>query len=345
MAPGVSVRSKTQENLSGAQKGAVLCMALGSERAARILQSLSPKEVELVTREIASMPSVAGDVVTSVLEEFQHVSKAVESVARGGVEYAQQILETALGSNRARTVLEKIQEQIMDSGLKRLRKAAPEALAGILRGEHPQTIALILAHLDVRQASKVVEAMDLELAGDVLYRVARMEKISPEMLALVEAGLSSKTDLTLTEEMTLSGGPAAVAKLLNLAPGTLEKQLLETIGLRSADIAREIDALMFVFEDLLLIDGRGIQRVLRDVDTKELALALKAASDELKKHIQTNMSERAAGALEEEIEFMGPVRVRDVEAAHTRIIEIVRGLEQAGEIMIRKNGSNDDLIA
>jgi flagellar motor switch protein FliG len=187
--------------------------------------------------------------------------------------------------------------------------------------------------------------MDIELAGDVLYRVARMDKISPEMLALVEAGLSSKTDLTLTEEMTLSGGPTAVAKLLNLAPGSLEKQLLEAIGQRSSDIAGEIESLMFVFEDLLLIDGRGIQRVLRDVDTRELALALKAASDELKKHIQSNMSERASAALEEEIEVMGPVRVRDVEAAHTRIIEVVRALEQTGEIMIRKNGSNDDIIA
>ena len=345
MAKAVNLRSKAQESLSGAQKGAVLCMALGSEHAARILKVLSPNEVELVTREIASMPLVGSELVTSVLEEFQNVSKAVESVARGGVDYAQQILETALGAGRARVVLDRIQEQIVDSGLKRLRKAAPEVLVGILRGEHPQTIALILAHLDVRQAAKVLEAMDIELAGDVLYRVARMDKISPEMLALVEAGLSSKTDLTLTEEMTLSGGPTAVAKLLNLAPGSLEKQLLEAIGQRSSDIAGEIESLMFVFEDLLLIDGRGIQRVLRDVDTKELALALKAASDELKKHLQSNMSERAAGALEEEIEVMGPVRVRDVEAAHARIIEIVRGLEQSGEIMIRKNGSNDEIIA
>lgn len=345
MAKAVNLRSKANESLTGAQKGAVLCMALGSESASRVLKVLSPSEVELVTREIAALPSVGSDVVTAVLEEFQNVSKAVESVARGGVEYAQQILETALGSSRARAVLDRIQEQMVDSGLKRLRKAAPEVLAGILRGEHPQTIALILAHLDVRQASKVVEAMDLELAGDVLYRVARMDKISPEMLALVEAGLSSKTDLTLTEEMTLSGGPEAVAKLLNFAPGSLEKQLLEAIGQRSSDIAGQIESLMFVFEDLLLIDGRGVQRVLRDVDTKELALALKAASEDLKKHIISNMSERAAGALEEEVEIMGPVRVRDVEAAHTHIIEVVRALEQSGEIMIRKNGSNDEIIA
>jgi len=345
MGNSLASRVKTHESLNGPQKGAVLCMALGTERAARVLQQLTPSEVELVSREIASLPSVNTETVTSVLEEFTHVSKAVESVARGGVEYAQQLLEQALGTNRARAVLEKIQDQLVDTGLKRLRKAAPEVLAGILRGEHPQTIALILAHLNVRQAAKVVEAMDPEHAADILYRVARMEKISPEMLALVEAGLSSKTDLSMSEEMTLSGGPAAVAKLLNLAPSSLEKQLLATIGDHDSDIAREIESLMFVFEDLMLIDARGIQRVLRDVDTKELALALKAASDELKDHIKGNMSERASAALEEEIEMLGPVRVRDVEGAQTHIIEIVRTLEQSGEVMIRTSGGNDDIIA
>ena len=345
MGASLASRVKTHENLSGPQKGAVLCMALGTERAARVLQQLTPSEVEMVSREIASLPSVGTETVTSVLEEFTHVSKAVEAVARGGVEYAQQVLEQALGPNRARAVLEKIQDQMVDTGLKRLRKAAPEVLAGILRGEHPQTIALILAHLDVRQASKVVEAIGPEQAADILYRVARMDKISPEMLALVETGLSSKTDLSMSEEMTLSGGPAAVAKLLNLAPSSLEKQLLATIGDRDSDIAKEIESLMFVFEDMMLIDGRGIQRVLRDVDTKELALALKAASDELKNHIKGNMSERAAGALDEEIEMLGPVRVRDVEGAQTHIIETVRALEQSGEIMIRTSGGNDDIIA
>ncbi|HVP13957.1 MAG TPA: flagellar motor switch protein FliG [Terriglobales bacterium] len=344
MAVAASLRGPSLGSLSGAQKSAVLCMALGAEQAARILQQLAPAEVETVSREIASMPAVSPEVVNAVVEEFQQVSKAVDSVARGGVEYAQQVLEQALGSNRARDVLDRVEEQMVDSGLKRLRKAAPQVLAGILRGEHPQSIALILAHLDVRQAAKVVEAMDVELAAEVLYRVARMEKISPEMLALVEAGLSGKTDVSLTEEMTVSGGAATAAKLLNLTPGTLEKSLLEAIGRRNADIARGIEALMFVFEDLLQIDGRGIQRILRDIETKDLALALKVATKPLKKHITSNMSERAASALEEEMEIMGPVRVRDVEAAQMRIIEAVRALEQAGEILIRKSGASDDIV-
>jgi flagellar motor switch protein FliG len=171
-----------------------------------------------------------------------------------------------------------------------------------------------------------------------------MDKISPEMLLVVESGLSSKTDLSLSEEMTLSGGPQAVAKLLNLTGGTLEKQLLEGIESRNNDIADQIKSLMFVFEDLMLIDARGIQRILRDIDAKDLALALKAASGELKQHIRSNMSERAGQALEEEIEMLGPVRVRDVEAAHARIIEIVRMLSDSGEIMIAGRGGADDII-
>jgi flagellar motor switch protein FliG len=335
---------RKSEPLSGAQKCAVLCVALGGQEAAKILQQLGPDEVEQVTREIANMQTVSQEVVQEVLHEYQNVSDAAASVARGGVRFAQQLLEQALGAGRAKVVLEKIQEQVVDTGLKRLKKAAPEVLAGILRGEHPQTIALILAHLDERQSAAVVAAMDTTLAADVLYRVARMEKISPEMLALVEAGLSSKADVSLSQEMTLSGGPASVARLLNLTGQTLEKEILETIGQKHAEIATQIKALMFVFEDLLLLDGKGMQRLLREIDSKELALALKAASPELKRHITSNMSERAAGALEEEIEILGPVRVRDVEATHTRIVEAVRALEESGEILLRGRGGSDDVI-
>jgi flagellar motor switch protein FliG len=332
------------EAMTGAQKGAVLCMTIGAERSARILQLLSAREVEAISREIASLPSVGAERVNAVLSEFQQVSRAVESIARGGVAYAHEILETALGSGKAKVVMEKIQAQIVDTGLKRLRNAAPEVLSGILRGEHPQTIALILAHLDLRQSAGVISGMDPTLASEVLYRIARMDKISPEMLLVVESGLSSKTDLSLSEEMTLSGGPQAVAKMLNLTGGSLEKELLEGIEGRNGDIANQIKALMFVFEDLLLVDARGIQRVLRNVDAKDLALALKAASDEIKKHIRSNMSERAGQALEEEIEMLGPVRVKDVEAAHARIIEIVRTLTDSGEIMIAGRGGGDDII-
>ena len=330
--------------MSGVTKSAVLCMALGAERSVRILQMLTARECEVISREIASLPTVGADRVSTVLEEFQQLSRAVESIARGGLEYATEILEAALGSNKAKAILERIQEQMVDTGLKRLRTAAPDVLTGILRGEHPQTIALILAHLDVRQSASVIAGMDPALAAEVLYRIARMEKISPDILLVVESGLTSKTDLSVAQEMTLSGGPQSVAKMLNLTGGSLEKELLEGIETRNVDVANEIKALMFVFEDLLLVDARGIQRVLRDVDAKDLALALKAASDEIKKHIRSNMSERAGQALEEEIEMLGPVRVKDVEAAHVRIIEIVRTLTDSGEIAITGRGGGDDII-
>ena len=334
-----------RENLTGPQKSAVLCLALGPQNAARILQQLSPDHVEAVSREIASMPAVGQEVLEEVLGEFSEFARAVDSIAQGGIESAREILEHAMGPQKAARVLERIQEQVVDTGLKRLKKAAPDVLLGILRGEHPQTIALILAHLDVRQAASVVEAMDPELASDVLFRVARMEKISPEMLATVEAGLSSKTDLSLSQEMTLSGGPAAVAKVLNLTGGTLEKQLIDAINSRDQAIGGQIQSLMFVFEDLLHLDPKSMQRILRDVDGKELALALKGSTAELKAHIKHAMSERAAAALDEEIEFLGPVRVRDVEAAHARIIEKVRALEEAGEIILGGAGGNDEIIA
>ncbi len=332
-------------SLTGMRKAAILCMTLGKEPAAEILKLLSPSEVEELSREIALTKTADSETVHIVLTEFRGVFQAAEAAARGGVMVAQEILERALGPQRSRVILEKIQEQIADTGLKRLKKATPELLTSVLRGEHPQTIALILAHLDSRQSSNVIAGMDPELAGDVLYRVARMDKISPEMLALVEAGLANKTDLSLGQEMTTSGGPASVAKMLNLTGGSLEKQLLEAIDKRNPEIATQVKNLMFVFEDLKLLDGRAVQRLLREIDGKELALALKAASDELKQHIFSNMSERAAAALKEELEFMGPVRVRDVEASHTRIIEAMRSLEDQGEIMISGRGGDDDVIA
>ena len=337
--------TRDSESLTGGQKCAVLCMVLGTEHSAKVMQLLTPPEVEALTREIAQLPRVRGEVVDGVLQEYREVARAVQSVAQGGVDYARQVLEQAVGAPRAKAILDRIQDQITETGLKRLKKAQPDVLLSVLRGEHPQTLALILAHLEVRQAAGVIEVMEADLAGDVLYRVARMEKVSPEMLALVEAGLGSKADLSLSQEMKLSGGPSAVASVLNLTTPSLEKTLMDALGARDPELANQIKGLMFVFEDLKLLDGRSMQRVLRDIDGKELALALKAASEELKQHIFSNMSERAAAALKEELEFLGPVKVRDVEAAHTRIIEVMRNLEDQGEILVRGRGGDEDVIA
>jgi len=214
-----------------------------------------------------------------------------------------------------------------------------------LRGEHPQIAALILSRLDAKHAASVLQVMDTASASDVLFRMARLDKVSPDLALLIEDGLSGKADLgAAAPQKSFGGGPAAVAKLLNLSAGPVGDELMKGLGGRDAELAAEVKKFMFVFEDLIKVDSKGIQRVLREVDTKELALSLKAASDDLRKHIMSNMSERAASALEEEVELLGPVRVRDVEAAHARIIEAVRRLDQAGEILIRGQGASDDII-
>ncbi|NOT07884.1 MAG: flagellar motor switch protein FliG [Gemmatimonadales bacterium] len=330
--------------LSGAQKCAILCMTFGAEASAKVLQQLSPAEMERVSRGIAQMPGVRPETVESILHEYTEVGRAVHQLAQGGVDYAREILEQAVGPQKARSLLDRIDAQPVETSLTRFKRAAPEVLHSALRGEHPQTIALVLAHLDPSLAASVIEIMGDERAGDVLCRMARMEKVAPEMLQLVEAGLSGRSDLALTQEMTASGGPAAVARLLNLTSGSAEKAMLEAITARNSAVADEIRNLMFVFEDLRLLDSRSMQRLLRDVDGKELALALKAASEELKAHILKNMSERGAAALQEEIEMLGPVRVKDVEAAHGNIVKTVRSLQEQGEVVVERS-KEDALIA
>lgn len=330
--------------LTGTRKCAVLCIALGPNAAAQMLEKLSPSQAEQVAREIATLETVDTDTVNAVLQEYRSAAEQPDGGLRGGPEYAMQVLKQSL-ANKPPGLLEKVTGDTLGARFGRLRRAAPETLAEALRGEHPQTLALILAHVDPRQATRVIESLPPAVAGDVLYRIARMEKVAPDVMAAVENALSAKTDLTLTQEMTHTGGPSSVASVLNLAGAALEKQLMAAIEEKSDEVATEIKSLMFVFEDLVLIDAKGLQRVLREVGVKELALALKAASDQVKGHIKATMSERAAGALDEELEMLGPVRVREVEAVHAKIIDTVRTLEQAGEIMVRSRDGNDDIIA
>ncbi len=338
-APGTDIT--VGDGLSGPQKSAVLCMALGTEASSKVFQQLSESEVEQITLEIASLRQVDVQAADVVLREYQDVALAARQLAAGGVDYARSILTEALGDERSGRILKRIQEQLVHSGLKGLRKAPPELLHSIFRGEHPQTVALILSHLDPAQAANVLEAMETDVAGDVLHRVARMDKVSPEMILIVEEALSGKADLSMTDQMTLSGGPEAVAGVLNYTSASVEKELLEAIAEQSQELADDIKNLMFVFEDLISLDNKTIQRVLREVDARELALALKAAGDEVKNHITRNMSERAAAALDEEMEFMGAVRVKDVQEAQAKAIAIVRNLEEAGEIVLADRGGED----
>jgi flagellar motor switch protein FliG len=331
------------DDLTGLQKAAVFLVTLGPEDSLHITQQLTAEELERISLEIARMDRVPVPVAEAVLDEWAKTEQAAFSLAQGGVETARQILEATLGPTKAAAVLKRIEMQLRDTaGFRTLRQADPQQLASVLRNEYPQAIALILAHLDASLVSEVLKQLDPALGGDVLYRMARMEKVLPEVLQVVDRSLGSDATLSLSEELSAAGGPSAVAAVLNLVSGSLEKELLDGIDRQDHELCEEVKSLMFVFEDIAKLDDRSLQRVLREVESKELALALKAASEELKQRIRSMMSARAVGALDEEMEFLGPVRLRDVETAQATIVRRVRTLEEAGEITI--GGGTDDFI-
>lgn len=335
-------RRRTADELTGRQKVAVLLMALGEESSAEITKNLAPEEVEAISFEIAKMDRVDPALVEEVLNEWQHTEQAAFSLASGGVDYARRVLEKAFGAQRATQVLKRIEAQLHDHvSLTRLRNADAQQLAAIIRNEHPQTIALILAFLDPGQVAGVLKARDQSLGSDVLLRVARMEKVLPDVLRIIEDSVGAEADLSLTGDSSQVGGPAAVAEVLNLVSATLEKELLDGVADVDDALSEQIKNLMFVFEDIVNLDDRGITRLLRDVDTRELSLALKLASEELKARLLGALSTRARDALVEEMEFLGPVRVSDVESAQANIVKLARALEEAGEIVI---GGGDDLV-
>jgi len=338
-------KQPTTQSLNGIRKAAIICMALGKEQGAKAIQMLSPQEIEAVGREIASLGSVPGDVVETVLSEFQSNIRAMQADTRGGVDYAREVLETALGADRGGATVARIKDKLAPTPIGKLNKTHADTVANVLKGEHPQAIALVLARLDPARAAGVLEKLDPALSADVIFRMARMEKVAPEMVAAIEAGLGSKADLTPTTDLVESGGPDVVAQMLNCISPEMEQSLLGVINEKDAELATQIRERMFVFEDLMLFDGKAMQRLLREVDTKELALALKVVSDQLKQHIFKNMSERAGAAVQEEIEIIGAVKVKDVEAAHQRIVATVRTLQEAGEMpVVRRGGSADDVV-
>jgi flagellar motor switch protein FliG len=331
------------EKLTGRQKVAILCMVLGTELAATVTSKLTPEEGEMISLEIARMDAVDGDVIEQTLQEWLQLAFAMDKYSAGGMDYAREVLEKAYGAGKAKEILRRIQEQLADkAGLTRLRKADPQQLGTMFRNEHPQTTALILAHLDTAQTAAVLKELGAQTASEVVYRMAKMEKVSPDMLQLIERSLGNEADFNFSQGMSLAGGPAAVAQVLNLLAGSYEKELLDGVSQKDQALSEQIKNLMFVFEDLSGLDPAGLQRVLREVDTKQLAMALKAASEELKGKILKGMSQRAQGALKEEMDMMGPVRMSDVEAAQTAIVAQVRALEEAGEIVL--GGGADDLV-
>jgi flagellar motor switch protein FliG len=332
------------ENLTGVQKACILVIAIGIESASQIFKNMKDKDIEKLSVEIAGMKDIPSTVMEAVVEEFYQMIMAQEYISLGGLEYAKALLEKALGPRKANEVVAKVESAIHVSGFKLLKDVDPNQLMNFIQHEHPQTIALIMANLDAEQTASILAALPPETQTEVAYRIATMGKITPELLTDIESVLESQVETVFGQDVTVAGGVKAVANILNMAGRSAEKTILGDLEKRNPELATEIKNLMFVFEDIVLLDDRSVQRVLREVDSKELTLALKASGDEVKDVVFRNMSDRAASLVKEELEFMGPVRLKDVEESQLKIVEVIRSLEEEGEIVISGRGGEEEIV-
>jgi len=332
------------EELTPKQKAAVLLMSLDVDTAAKVFKQLNLEEVEQIALEITNMQDLPQNIVDQVLEEFYHLMTAQSFMLEGGLEYAQQILEKSYGYEKAKEIVEKIRVLTSVRGFSILKKADPQQLANFLTKEHPQTIALILSHLPPDLVAEVLAEFNEQLRIETVLRIAKLGKVSPQLLQEVEHVVDQIAEQTLSQNLASAGGAQLVANILNKSNTTIAKSLLEHIEEKDYGLALEIKRLMFLFEDIVTLDDRSIQRVLRDVDKRDLALALKVADEKVKQKIFKNMSERAAAVVKEELEFMGPVKLKEVEAAQLRIVDIIKRLEEQEEIVIGGRGREDIFV-
>ena len=335
---------KSIEDISGVQKAAVLLIALGPERSAQVFKHLKDEEIEQLTLEIANTRSVPADVKEMVMDEFYEICLAQQYIAEGGIAYAKQLLDAALGEDRAKTVIGKLTASLQVRPFEFVRKADASQLLNFIQDEHPQTIALILAYLSPAQSAAVVSALPLEKQADVAKRIAVMDRTSPDVIKEVEAVLEKKLSSLVNQDYTIVGGVESIVNILNTVDRSTEKHIMETLEVEDPELADEIRRRMFVFEDILTLDNRAIQTVLREVDNNELAIALKNANEDVQKVIFDNLSSRLASMIKEDMEFMGPVRLKDVEDAQQKIVNIIRKLEDSGEIVISRGGGDEIIV-
>ena len=328
---------------TGVQKAAVLLIVLGPERSAKVFQHLKDDEIENLTLEIANTKTIPGDVKDAVIDEFYEICLAQQYIAEGGIAYAKQLLDKALGAERARTVIGKLTASLQVRPFEFMRKTDPSQLLNFIQDEHPQTIALILSYMPSAQAAAVVSALAPEKQADVARRIAMMDRTSPDMIKEVEKVLEKKLSSLVNQDYTIVGGVDAIVNILNTVDRSTEKHIMEELEIDEPELADEIRRKMFVFEDILLLDNRSIQTVLREVDNNELSIALKNANEEVQKAIFDNLSSRLAAMIKEDMEFMGPVKLKDVEEAQQKIVNIIRKLEDSGEIVISRGGG-DELV-
>jgi flagellar motor switch protein FliG len=335
---------KKQENITGLRKAAVLLVSLETDVAASVLSHMEREDIERISMEIARIGDIPAEQRMRVLEEFYQTNLARRYIEEGGIEYARALLERSLPAEEAAVIMEGLEQSIQMTPFHFLQKAEAASLVTFVQDEHPQTIALILTHLQAKQAAEVLAALQPKKQIEVVRRVATMGQTTPEAIRQVEKGLESKLSTIVSQDLERSGGVESIAEILNLVDRTTEKGILESLEESDAELVEKIRRLMFVFDDILLVDNKGIQQVLKEVDQEELALALKGASEDVKAKIFGNMSERAASLIKEDMEYMGPVRLSDVEAAQQRIVDVVRRLEEAGELIIQGRGGEEQVI-
>ena len=332
------------EEYNGIQKAAILLIALGPEKSASIFKHLKEDEIEELTLEIANTRSVSPQTKESVLNEFYQVCLAQQYIAEGGIGYAKELLDKALGSDKAQEVITKLTASLQVRPFEFIRKTDPAQLLNFIQDEHPQTIAMILSYLAPAQASQVLGALPPEKQADVAKRIATMDRTSPDVIKEVERVLERKLSSLINQDYTIVGGVDAIVGILNTVDRGTEKHIMESLEIEEPELADEIRKKMFVFEDILLLDDRAIQRVLRDADNNDLAVALKGANEEVQNVIFKNLSKRLAAMIREDMEFMGPVRMKDVEEAQQKIVGIIRKLEDSAEIVISRGGGDEIIV-
>jgi flagellar motor switch protein FliG len=333
-----------QVGLSGRQKAALLLISLGPEVSAQIFKHLRDEEIEQLTLEIANVRKVDSSEKESILSEFHQICMAQEYISQGGISYAKEILEKALGSQKALDIINRLTATLQVRPFDFARKADPAQILNFIQNENSQTIALVLSYLQAEQSSIILSALPQDKQAEVAKRIALMDSTSPEVVSQVERVLEQKLSATVTQDYTSAGGIEAIVQILNGVDRGTERTILDALEIQDPELAEEIKKRMFVFEDIVNVDNRSIQRIIRDIENADLQLALKVASEEVREAIFKNMSKRMSETFREEMEYMGPVRLRDVEEAQTRIVATIRRLEEAGEIIIARGGGDDIIV-
>ncbi|MED3563663.1 flagellar motor switch protein FliG [Bacillus xiapuensis] len=334
----------TSLKLNGRQKAAILLISMGKDASSKVFKYLPEEEIEQLSLAIANINKVDLNEKEEVLKEFHSMCIAQDYLAMGGITFAQEVLEQALGKDRAMQIIQKLTVKLQVKPFEFARRIDAMEIYHFLQSEHPQTIALVLAHLEPHQASTILASLPGDLQSNVARRIALLEQTSPDVIKEVENILEQKLTATIRQDFSVVGGIESIVSILNGVDRGTEKSILEDLAVKNQELVQEIKQRMFTFEDILNLDRRAIQLVIQEVDNQDLLLALKAASPEVKKVIFENMSTRMVETFEEELQYLGPVRVKDVEEAQGRIVSVIRRLEDTGEIVIARGGTDDVLF-